>query len=218
MTGDLGPEIPQFNSFLPPGTIVLYGAAEVPALPWILCDGSEISRKVYSTLFQVIGVKYGVGDGITTFNLPDFRGRVVIGVDYKEMRMKKAQDVGLSGGSVSQKLHLSQIPKHSHGKGSLNLSFAGEHQHVITDPGHDHGGETGEGPNGKGEWGLFLNGVGSDRVGHRHTIPRGTTGITMASAGNHNHYIDGETGTAGDNEEFEVIPPFQTANYIIYSG
>lgn len=46
---------------------------------WLLCDGSAISRATYSTLFSLIGTDYGIGDGSTTFNLPDLRGRVVVG-------------------------------------------------------------------------------------------------------------------------------------------
>ena len=47
---------------------------------WLLCDGSAVSRTTYADLFAVIGQTYGAGDG-TTFNLPDFRGRVPAGPD-----------------------------------------------------------------------------------------------------------------------------------------
>lgn len=43
---------------------------------WLLCDGTAVSRTTYAALFAVISTVYGVGDGSTTFNLPDGRGRV----------------------------------------------------------------------------------------------------------------------------------------------
>jgi microcystin-dependent protein len=55
-----------------------FGAASAPT-DWLLCDGSAVSRTSYSTLFGVIGTTYGSGDGSSTFNLPDLRGRAPIG-------------------------------------------------------------------------------------------------------------------------------------------
>lgn len=55
------------------GFIEMYGGSSAPD-GWLMCDGSAISRTTYADLFAVIGVAYGVGDGSTTFNLPDFRG------------------------------------------------------------------------------------------------------------------------------------------------
>lgn len=48
---------------------------------WLLCDGSQISRATYAKLFDVLGTAWGVGDGTTTFDLPDFRGKFLRGVD-----------------------------------------------------------------------------------------------------------------------------------------
>jgi len=48
---------------------------------WVLCDGRAISRTTYIDLFDAIGVDHGVGDGSTTFNIPDLRGRVPAGMD-----------------------------------------------------------------------------------------------------------------------------------------
>lgn len=48
---------------------------------WLYCDGSAVSRKTYSRLFEIIGTAFGAGNGSTTFNIPDLRGRVIIGVD-----------------------------------------------------------------------------------------------------------------------------------------
>ncbi len=47
---------------------------------WFLCDGQEINRVTYSELFAIIGTKFGAGDGTTTFNLPDYRGKFLRGL------------------------------------------------------------------------------------------------------------------------------------------
>lgn len=57
-----------------------YGAA-LPAGGYFWQDGSAVSRATYAALFAVIGTTYGAGDGSTTFNLPDARGRVTSGKD-----------------------------------------------------------------------------------------------------------------------------------------
>lgn len=47
---------------------------------WFLCDGQEVSRTTYATLFSIIGTNFGAGDGSTTFNLPDYRGKFLRGL------------------------------------------------------------------------------------------------------------------------------------------
>lgn len=81
------PELCGMSSFyggneytLPPGTINMYAGNAIP-YGWLLCDGSEISRAGYGQLFTAIGTIYGEGDGNTTFNLPDYRGLFVRGLD-----------------------------------------------------------------------------------------------------------------------------------------
>jgi microcystin-dependent protein len=63
---------------IPTGTVSQFAGSAAPT-GWMLCDGSAISRSVYSDLFGVVGTTYGAGDGSTTFNLPDLRGRVAVG-------------------------------------------------------------------------------------------------------------------------------------------
>jgi len=58
---------------IPSGTVVMYGAAAAPS-GWLVCNGAAISRTTYANLFAVIGTSFGVGDGSTTFNLPNFLG------------------------------------------------------------------------------------------------------------------------------------------------
>lgn len=64
-----------------PAGVVLPYAGPVPPAGWLLCDGSNVSRTTYAKLFAAVGTTYGVGDGSTTFKLPDLRGEFVRGLD-----------------------------------------------------------------------------------------------------------------------------------------
>ena len=65
---------------LPPATVHAFAGTTSPE-GWAMCDGSEVSRSDYAALFAAIGTAYGVGDGSTTFNLPDMRGEFLRGLD-----------------------------------------------------------------------------------------------------------------------------------------
>lgn len=68
------------RALVPTGTVLAFAGSSAPS-GFLLCDGRDVSRTTYATLFSVIGTTYGSGDGSTTFNLPDMRGRVAVGVD-----------------------------------------------------------------------------------------------------------------------------------------
>lgn len=64
------------------GLVLPYaGTASPDTDAWLLCDGAAVSRTTYADLFAVIGTTFGTGDGSTTFNLPDLRGRMPLGLD-----------------------------------------------------------------------------------------------------------------------------------------
>lgn len=67
-------------SGVPTGMCLPYAVGSTPPSGYLLCDGSAVSRTTYATLFAAIGATYGAGDGSTTFNVPDHRGRFVLGV------------------------------------------------------------------------------------------------------------------------------------------
>lgn len=67
-------------NIMPAGTVITFAASTVPN-GWLECNGSQISRSVYSALFTAISTTYGSGDGSTTFNLPDLRGYFIRGWD-----------------------------------------------------------------------------------------------------------------------------------------
>jgi microcystin-dependent protein len=63
---------------LPSGSLMMWPAAAAPT-GWLLCNGSAVSRTAYAALFAIIGTTYGIGDGSTTFNLPNYTNRVPVG-------------------------------------------------------------------------------------------------------------------------------------------
>lgn len=91
------------------GTIIQWGSDTLPD-GWLLCDGSAISRTDYADLFSVIGTNFGSGNGSTTFNLPDLRGRVGVGKSGDT----EFDTLGESGGEKTHTLTTSEMPSHSH--------------------------------------------------------------------------------------------------------
>lgn len=64
---------------MPTGSMMMYAGSAAPS-NFLLCDASAVSRTTFAALFAVIGTTFGVGNGTTTFNVPDMRGRVAVGV------------------------------------------------------------------------------------------------------------------------------------------
>jgi len=75
-----GTKADQFT-YVPAGTVLPFAGATAPA-GWAICNGDPVSRTDYAELFTAIGELWGVGDGSTTFNLPDMRGQFLRGKDY----------------------------------------------------------------------------------------------------------------------------------------
>jgi microcystin-dependent protein len=93
------------------GEVRMYAAASAPT-GWLSCDGAEISRTTYAALFAVIGETYGVGDGRTTFALPDFRGRAPIGIGTGSGLTARA--IGDETGTETHQLTIDEMPAHNH--------------------------------------------------------------------------------------------------------
>jgi microcystin-dependent protein len=111
---------------LPTGAISIYGAAAAPS-GWLLCDGSAVSRTTYSVLFGVIGTTYGAGDGSTTFNLPDLRGRVIAGYAASGGHA----DVSTLGNNDGVTLAYRR-PKHNHSVNITSSSVVGTQQPIAS--------------------------------------------------------------------------------------
>lgn len=196
------------------GNILLYPAGAIPCpvgsmldwpgssapTGWLLCYGQAISRTTYVGLYTVLGTTYGSGDGSTTFNLPDCRGRIGVGKD--NMGGSAASRIttggcgidgttlGAVGGEQTHTLITAELAAHSHG---------------VTDPGHTH--------NVNNQGNLF--GIRNDlNTGSGFTpstnaisaisVQSNTTGITVDSAG---------SGTAHNN-----VQPTLIVNKIIFAG
>ena len=98
---------------LMPGLILPYGGAAVPAgSGWLACDGAAVSRTTYAALFAAVGTTHVAGDGSTTFNLPDRRGRALIGAGQGAGLTSRV--VGAKGGEESHLLTEAEIPGHVH--------------------------------------------------------------------------------------------------------
>lgn len=95
---------------LPVGTIIPYAGATIPS-NYMKCEGQELSRIEYDILFSAIGTTYGAGDGTTTFNLPNLKGRVITGIDSNDTDFDV---LGETGGEKTHTLTLEEMPKHSH--------------------------------------------------------------------------------------------------------
>ncbi len=96
---------------IPEGSIISFGGLVAPP-GWFLCDGTAVSRTAYSRLFAVIGTTYGVGDGTSTFNLPNAKGRVSVGLDVSQAEF---DSLGKADGEKTHKLSVAEMPSHDHG-------------------------------------------------------------------------------------------------------
>lgn len=117
-----------------PGMVMPYAGASSPT-GWLTCYGQAISRTTYSALFAAIGTIHGAGDGSTTFNLPDLRGRTISGQD--DMGGSSANRLtnqsggvdgdilGAAGGAETHTLTVPQLPN-SYYYNSNMTGFAGQ--------------------------------------------------------------------------------------------
>ena len=114
----------------PSGVIVPFAGSSAPS-GWLLADGAAVSRTTYANLFATISTTYGVGDGSTTFNVPDLRGRIPAGLDNmgssSANRITSTQADNLGGviGSEDHTLTLAETPAHRHLTMNLSASSSG---------------------------------------------------------------------------------------------
>jgi microcystin-dependent protein len=108
---------------VPAGTIFSYAGNTVPS-GWLACDGSAVSRTVYANLFASLATTFGVGDGSTTFNVPDFRGRF--------LRYNDNQGVGAAGRDAARAHGSIQ------GQATAKNNLAASSSSSVSDPSHRH--------------------------------------------------------------------------------
>lgn len=86
-------------------------AGSVPPVGWMICNGAELLRSAYPELFNAIGTAYG-SSGPLYFNLPDLRGRVLVGLDGAQVEFA---NLGKTGGAKTHALTIAEMPAHTHG-------------------------------------------------------------------------------------------------------
>lgn len=109
----------------PIGAILPFGGSTVPN-GFLLCNGAAVSRTTYAELFEVIGTSFGAGDGSTTFNVPDLRGKVPVGYNSSESEFNA---LGKTGGEKTHQLTITEMPTHSHtpkNASSQNMTLIGD--------------------------------------------------------------------------------------------
>lgn len=168
----------------------VYAGPLAPVL-WLFCYGQAISRTTYSALFAVIGTTYGTGDGSTTFNIPDLRGRTVFGRDDM-------------GGSAANR-----VTNAISGITAINLGAVGGdqnmQQHTHTQDAHTHTTQA------DGRRLAFLQTSGSNYdTGATSMNFTGAPGFAISSTTATNQ----NTGTGNSQN----MPPTIIMNWIIYAG
>jgi microcystin-dependent protein/cytoskeletal protein CcmA (bactofilin family) len=173
---------------VPVGTITMYGGTTAPS-GWFICTGAEYSTSTYEALFNVIGTSFGTPSVVGVFKIPDFRGRLPLGLlgtattGNRVLNDGAATTIGGVGGSERELIAENQIPDHYH----TLQGDAGTQFYAIT------------------------NVTGTT---DSESVPVSITGGAAGSGLPRTDSIDNFTA----QEEFDTVPPFATINFIIYHG
>jgi microcystin-dependent protein len=180
-------------NLIPTGMIQMYTGTAAPT-GWVICNGTAISRSTFASLFTVCSTTFGSGDGSTTFNVPDFRGRLPIGVGTGSGLT--ARTLGSNYGAETVTLSSSNIPTLTTGNNSAT------HTHDCR--------KTGGNVYSDGIYGFSA--VGGGYKGN--LIIQGNDGGTNAStsgvSANHTHSY-----TNGSLSSVAILDPSLTINFII---
>jgi microcystin-dependent protein len=214
------------GGLVPPGFIGPYAGTTAPT-GWLLTYGQTVSRTTYAGLYTVIGTAYGAGDGSTTFNLPDLRGRAPFGKDdmggtaanriTNAVSGFVATTLGAVGGDQNVGAHGHGVtdPSHTH-----TVTDPGHvHTASVSDPGHLHSAPTPLNLN-VGGGGLYL-GMDSTSFGFRGYTTSGNVtgiGVNIASKVTGITNVTNTTGltvNTGGTGASANIPPAIILNYII---
>ncbi|MGD9724527.1 MAG: phage tail protein [Pirellulales bacterium] len=204
------------------GEIFDYGGTTAPAL-CVMCYGQAISRTTYADLYAVIGTTYGTGDGSTTFNVPDLRGRVVAGKD--DMGGSSANrltdqtggldgdTLGDTGGSETHQLTEAELAAHTHGDGTYATSTDGDHTHFLV--GNATSNQALSDTN-------YIAKRTDQNSGNNDATLQGTAtaptyGISSTD-GDHSHDVTGASGSTGSDTAHNNVQPTIILNKCIFAG
>ena len=173
----------------PVGSVIAFAGANTPT-GWLLCDGSEVNRSTYTTLYSVIGLQYGTASSTSLFKLPDLRGRNVLGKDNmggtsaNRVTNTFADSLGGFAGSEFKTIAKEQLPDHEH-----DLRSDSQDQFYVT------------------------RNIADAPTDPEVIQANGPTGINTAQA------LSSSGGVAGTvGEPLDTMDPYLTLNYIIYAG
>lgn len=197
------------------GSIYMYAGNTAPT-GFILCDGSAVSRITYAALFDEIGTTYGIGDGSSTFNVPDLRGKVIIGTSA-------SHSLGDTGGEETHVLISGEVPVHehsipSHGHDNTISATTPKLSHSITQPAFTY-----SAPNSKN---TYVYGTVGGYSSVTSTNATRTTNLAISNhdaaactkAGGVNDCAAFDTSETGDGNEHSNMQPYISINHIIYAG
>jgi len=224
----------QLVLFLPAGEIKAYAGATAPK-HHLMCDGAAISRTNYTRLFRAIGTTYGVGDGSTTFNVPDLQQQFPMGKSGAE---SLADTGGTFNHTHSAAAHSHDTKAHYHAKGTgATLSVDLDHDHAATSSGTQSADHTHDLPSG-----LWANvsqasaditawtqtggntiTTGNNSVSHTHAtdlpalgaLARSTTGTIGLVTGGVDGNMAQATASTTPSASGTGDPPYVVVNYII---
>ena len=166
------------------GEIKMFGFEWAPR-GWGVCNGAQLSIAQNTALFSLLGVVYG-GNGQTTFNLPDLRGRMPRG-QGQGAGMANV-DIGELAGAENRTLTINEMPQHTHAAGAMTTPDDANQATPAT--------------------GDYL---ASGKVGLSDSVRnyfRGTPSGTV-ELGN------GQTGISGGSQPFNVMNPYLALNFSI---
>ena len=212
---------------VPTASVLAFGGATAPA-GYLLCNGAAVDRTTYAALFTAIGTAHGAGNGTTTFNVPDLKGRVPVGAGQGSGLTNRA--LGSKFGEEDHVLTAAEHAAHTHGPGTLkteshnHTGLVGlEKQSLV----HTHTFDPYDVPGATGGWTLQNMGAGAlnaplAAVASGSGISSGDTGIGGPPAHNHNIVTQGalsvNTGTTasqGSSQAHNNMPPSQAVTYVI---
>ena len=210
-SGDLQLNFENYRKLINPcGMIVNFSGDNAPN-GWLICDGSEISKITYASLFDVIGTKYGSASNSNNFKLPDLGERIPAG-------FKSGTNIlGNTGGNSSITLTTSQIPSHTHTGTTIS---DGLHSHTINDPGHTHSQTTVNDDFNNSGGNIYPTNSNPSFAGYDtaetrtwNNISTDSTGISINLNGAHTHTFT--TNSTGGGVSIDIRNKFIVLNYII---
>jgi microcystin-dependent protein len=178
----LNPTQPNPYAIVPLGGMIPYTGSVAPNANFVLPFGQAISRTTYAAYFALVGTAFGVGDGSTTFNVPDMRGRSIFGQD--NMGGSAANRITVGGGNFDGTMLGGTGGSQNH---TLTTAEMPVHGHSVTDNGHSHTSNSGAAfwSSSGSPISSFATSVGVS-VQTQPTTSANVTGVTINNAGSGN--------------------------------